>query len=167
MTMEIVVRRSNWGKIKLLIGSSVTAATLILISFATYPFPIAGALSGVFGIVFCFLSFALILKLANGLPDCIIRDEGIMVPRSGFSPQLSQIPWSMVKSAELIDLAPASASLAREGAFGEPVVRLNLARRFTFSNRYSILVGEANLPAGEIYAQILKRMAKGDIAEGR
>ncbi len=165
--MEIVVRRSKWGRIKLLIGTSAMAAIFILICFAAYPSSFAGASSGVFGVVFCFISLALILNLANGRPDCIISDDGIMVPRSGFSPQLSQIPWTMVKSAELIDLAPASELLAREGAFGEPVVRLNLARQFTFSNRYSILVGEANLPAGEIYAQILKRMAKDSITEGR
>ena len=67
----------------------------------------------------------------------------------------------MVQSAELVDLAPARAAIGQAGAFGQPVVRLNLTRRFTFGNRYMMLIGEANLPPGEIYAQILERLADG------
>ncbi|MCP1174325.1 hypothetical protein [Ralstonia chuxiongensis] len=165
--MEIVVRRSIWASTKLFMASVAMAAMFILVFFVnSLPF-IVRASACVFGIVLCIGVLGLIVRLANGLPACIIRDDGILVPRFGFSRELSQIPWVMVQSAELIDLLPAGAPIGREGAFGQPVVRLNLTRRFTFGKRYTLLIGEANLPAGEIYAQILKRMQHGGLAEGR
>lgn len=167
MTKEIVVRRSTWAWTKLFMGSAAMAAMFILVFFV-HSLPFSIRLSAcMFGILLCIFLVGAVVRLANGLPACIIRDDGILVPRSGFSRQLSQIPWNMVQSAELIDLLPAGAPIGREGAFGQPVVRLNLTRRFTFGKRYTLLVGEANLPAGEIYAQILKRMEHGGLAEGR
>ena len=163
MTKEIVVRRSTWAWAKLLMGSVAMAAMFIVVFFV-YSLPLIIRLSAcMFGILLCIFLVAAIVRLANGLPACIIRDDGILVPHFGFSPQLSQIPWAMVQSADLVDLAPARALIGQSGAFGQPVVRLNLTRRFTFGKRYVMLIGEANLPPGEIYAQILKRLSGGNL----
>ncbi|BCL90040.1 hypothetical protein MAFF211471_51280 (plasmid) [Ralstonia solanacearum] len=140
------------------------AAMFILVFFVhSLPF-IVRVSAGMFGILLCIFVVGAAVRLANGLPACIIRDDGILVPRFGFSRQLSVIPWAMVESAELVDLAPASAPIGQEGAFGQPVVRLSLTRRFTFGNRYMVLIGQANLPAREIYAQILERLAGGHLS---
>ncbi|AXV97038.1 hypothetical protein CJO80_16630 [Ralstonia solanacearum] len=164
MTKEIVVRRSKWAWAKLFMGGAAMAAMFILVFFVhSLPF-IVRASAGMFGILLCIFVVGAVVRLANGLPACIIRDDGILVPRFGFSWQLSVIPWAMVQSAELVDLAPARAASGQAGAFGQPVVRLNLTRRFTFGNRYMMLIGEANLPPGEIYAQILERLAGGHLS---
>ena len=159
MTKEIVVRRSKWAWAKLSMGSAAMGAMFILVFFVhSLPF-IVRVSACMFGILLCFFVVGAAVRLVNGLPACIIRDDEILVPRFGFSRQLSEIPWAMVQSAELVDLAPARAAIGQAGAFGQPVVRLNLTRRFTFGNRYMMLIGEANLPPGEIYAQILERLA--------
>ena len=163
MTNEIVVRRSKWAWAKQLMGSAVMTAMFILLFFIqSLPFSIRLS-ACVFGILLCILLVGAVVRLASGLPACIIRDDGILVPRFGFSRQLSEIPWAMVQSADLVDLAPARVPIGQAGAFGQPVVRLNLTRRFTFGKRYMMLIGEANIPPGEIYAQILKRLAGGNL----
>ncbi|WP_197377986.1 hypothetical protein [Ralstonia pseudosolanacearum] len=163
MTKEIVVRRSKWAWAKLLMGGAAMAAMFILVFFFySLPF-IVRVSAGMLGILLCIFVVGAVVRLANGLPACIIRDDGILVPRFGFSRQLSEIPWAMVQSAELVDLAPARAAIGQAGAFGQPVVRLNLTRRFTLGKRYMMLIGEANLPPGEVYAQILKRLAGGNL----
>jgi hypothetical protein len=163
MTNEIVVRRSKWASAKLLMGSAAIAAMFILVFFLqSLPFSIRLS-ACMFGILLCILLVGAVARLTNGLPTCIIRDDGILVPRFGFSWQLSEIPWAMVQSADLVDLAPARAPIGQADAFGQPVVRLNLTRRFTFGKRYMMLIGEANIPPGEIYAQILKRLSGGNL----
>ncbi len=139
-------------------------AAMFILVFFFYSLPfIVRVSAGMLGILLCIFVVGAVVRLANGLPACIIRDDGILVPRFGFSRQLSEIPWAMVQSAELVDLAPARAAIGQAGAFGQPVVRLNLTRRFTLGKRYMMLIGEANLPPGEVYAQILKRLAGGNL----
>lgn len=159
MATEIVVQRFRWAAAKLLIGSAAVAMMFSLITaIDSLPFAVR-ALTCLLSVVFSVIVFAATLRLASGLPACVIRDDGIFVPRLGISQRLSPIPWTTVSNATLIDLAPASAPIGQKGAFGEPAIRLTLVKRFFLSNSYVILVGEANLAPDEIYSQILARKA--------
>ena len=159
MATEIVVQRSKWAASKLLIGGVAVAVMFILITvIASLPFAIRAS-TCLLSLVFSVIAFAATFRLASGLPACVIRDDGILVPRFGISRHLSPIPWTMVRDAALIDLAPASAPIGQESAFGEPAIRLTLAKRFSLSNSYMILVGDANLAPEKIYTHILARKA--------
>jgi len=157
MATEIVVQRSRWAATKLLIGGVAVATMFILMTIIDWlPFA-ARVLAGLLSVVFSVIVFAATLRLASELPACVIRDDEILVPRSGISRHLSAIPWTTIRDAALIDLAPASAPMGQKGAFGEPAIRLALAKRFFLSSSYVILVGDSNLTPEEIYSQILAR----------
>jgi len=159
MTTEIVVRRSKWSVIKVIIGFAAVAAMFILVAFVA-PLPAFARLSAwMFGIILGLMSCALVLNLTSELPACIIRDEGILVPPFGISRQLSLIPWTMVQNAVLVDLAPGSAPIGHKGVFGSPAVKLKLAERFFLGRNYLLLVGEVNFSPDEIYSCILARKA--------
>ncbi|WP_432258216.1 hypothetical protein [Cupriavidus sp. TMH.W2] len=159
MTTEIVVHRSKWSVIKVIIGGAAVAAMLILVAFVIPLPPVFRVSAWMFGTILGLMSCTLVLNLTSELPACIIRDEGILVRPFGISRQLSLIPWTTVRNAVLVDLAPASAPIGHKGAFGNPAIRLTLAERFFLSRNYLLLVGGANLTPDEIYSCILARKA--------
>jgi len=162
--MEIVVRRSKWGRIKVMFGVAAIAGMFILVALGL-PLPPAIRLSAwVFGTILVAMTCGLVLALMRDLPACIICEEGILVPPLGISRKLSLIPWTLVKNAALIDLTPASAPIGRKGAFGNAAVRLTLAERFVFSKNYLLQVGDANLTPEEIYSRILVEIRRPPMA---
>ena len=153
MATEFEVRRSKWAWVKVLIGSSAASAICILLALVDFPFIVRATICFV-GILFALGACGMAVGMSRDLPVCIVRDDGILLPRSAFSRGLSLLPWATVHDATLVDLAPASAPIGRKGAFGEPAIRLTLTERFMFSHGVLIMVGESDHTPGEIYSSI-------------
>lgn len=78
--MEIVVRRSKWSRIKVMIGVAAIAGIFILVALIL-PLPPAIRLSAwVLGTILVATTCGLIFALMRDLPACIICEEGILVP---------------------------------------------------------------------------------------
>ena len=153
------VRRSKWAWLKLLVATCAVAATFILMSFVdTLPQGLR-AVSGSLGALLALVFFALLGNVAKGHPACIVRDDGILIPRLLLPFNRCLIPWADLLNVTLVDLAPAGAPLGRTGIFGEPAIRLTLSQRFFLSRSVVVLIGESDHSPSEIYSNIRARMA--------